>query len=215
MPLETPDPAAPDPTPGLLREWFERREPAALERLLAEHMVFLRRYADQRLSGGLRSKEEGDDVLQDAIVEFLRYDPPFVVDSAARFRGLLCRIVDGVLAGHHRYFQRIRRQIAKERPLPSGTSVVFGAPRAKGATPSSVASAHEREAAVRLAISTLDPLDQVICRMRLFEERDFGAIAATVEMKEDSVRVRSKRAMAKVAQKLAAAQRGDFDSFLA
>ncbi|MCC7398931.1 MAG: sigma-70 family RNA polymerase sigma factor [Planctomycetes bacterium] len=213
--LPDPRPERPDDAAALLRAWFERREQVALDRLLAENMDFLRRYASGKLRDNVRAKEDTGDVVQDAVIEFLRYSPPFVVATTAQLRGLLCRIVDGVLAGHHRWFQRLRRQVAKEKPLPAGTSVVLQPFVARDPTPSAVVSGGEREAAVRLAIATLEPLDQRIVMMRVWQEMPFLAIGVEIGMKEDSVRVRCNRAISKLSKKLLAAQSGDFDGFLA
>ncbi len=199
----------------LLRRWYDHRDQQALDVLMAHNLDYLRRYAHGRLAANVRSKEDTGDVVQDAVLEFMRYGPPFVVDSEARLRGLLVKIVDGVLAGHHRFFARLRRQVARENPLPAGTSVVLRPLAARDPSPSAAACATEREAAVRLAIATLDPLDQRIVLMRVYEDRAFAAIAAEVDMKEDSVRVRCNRALEKVSRKLLAMRRGDVDEFLA
>lgn len=73
----------------------------------------------------------------------------------------------------------------------------------------------EREAAVRIAITTLDPIDQRIVLLRAYEDQSFASIGQVVEMKEDSVRVRFSRALGKISRKLIALQRGDVDEFLA
>lgn len=208
------------PSPGdsvaeLLEAWFVRRDQEAVAKLLDANMAFLRRYAHGKLAAPLRAKEDTGDVIQDAVLDFLRYSPPFVVATQAQLRGLLCKIVDGVLAGHHRWFMQLRRQVAKEKPLPSGTSVVLHPVVAKDPSPSAVMHGHEREAAVRLAIATLDPLDQRIVMMRVYQSLEFAAIGVEVGMKEDSARVRCNRALAKVSQKILAMQRGDVDGFLA
>ncbi|HEX5050541.1 MAG TPA: sigma-70 family RNA polymerase sigma factor [Planctomycetota bacterium] len=201
--------------PDLLRRWFEQHDQTALDQLLARNLDYLRRYAHGRLADNVRRKEDTGDVIQDAVIEFLRYSPPFVVATEAQLRGLLCKIVDGVLSGHHRWFARMRRQVAKEKPLPDGTSVVFQPFVARDPSPSAAVRGGEREAAVRLAIATLDPIDQKIVWMRIYEDRAFAAIGDEVGMKEDSVRVRCNRAIAKISQKLLAMKRGDVDEFLA
>ncbi|MFY9341369.1 MAG: sigma factor-like helix-turn-helix DNA-binding protein, partial [Planctomycetota bacterium] len=103
----------------------------------------------------------------------------------------------------------------KEKPLPAGTSVVFQPIAARDPSPSAVVSGSEREAAVRLAITTLEPLDQRIVMMRVYQELEFAAIGSEVGMKEDSVRVRCNRALVKVSRKVLAMQHGDVDGFLA
>lgn len=211
---DQPSPVA-DDVAVTLRAWFEQRDPAALERLLRDHLDFLRHYASRQLSAELRKKEETGDIVQEAVVDFFHYQPPFVVATSAQLRGLLCRIVDGVLSGQHRFFQRLRRQIAKEQPLPQGTSVVLQPFVARDPSPSALVSGHEQEAAVRLAIATLPPLDQRIVMLRVYEQLDYASIAAQVGMKADSVRVRHDRALVRLSRKVRAANQGDFEAFLA
>ena len=214
---ETTSPSSPDDDRAvqeLLRRWFDRRDQSALDQLLDRNLTYLQRYASGRIGGALRRKEDTGDVIHDAVIEFMRYSPPFVIGTEVQFRGLLRKIVDGVLAGHHRWFARLRRQVAKEKPLPSGTSVVMQPFVARDPSPSAAMRGDEREAAVRIAITTLDPTDQRIVLMRAYEDQSFASIGAAVDMKEDSVRVRFSRALGKISRKLLALQRGDVDQFL-
>lgn len=198
----------------LLRRWFDSRDQVALDELLNRNLAYLHRYASGRLGEALRRKEETGDVIQDAVVEFMRYSPPFEIANEAQLRGLMRKIVDGVLAGHHRWFARLRRQLAREQPLSHGTSVVMQPLIAQDPSPSAAIRGDEREAAVRIAITTLEPTDQRIVLMRTYEDQSFANIGAAVEMKPDSARIRFGRALAKISRKLLALQRGDVDQFL-
>jgi RNA polymerase sigma factor (sigma-70 family) len=109
----------------------------------------------------------------------------------------------------------MRREVAKERPLQQGTSVVMSPLVAGGPSPSGVVQDNEREAALRLAISTLDPTDQRIVMLRTYKQQQFDAIGQEVGMKADTARVRYSRALARLSQKLLALNKGDFDEFLA
>ncbi|MFN3242975.1 MAG: RNA polymerase sigma factor [Planctomycetota bacterium] len=201
--------------PALLRRWFQERDHGALGQILDSNMEYLRRYAHGRLGRQVRSKADTGDVLQDAVVEFMRYSPPFEVETREQLRGLLVKIVDGVIAGQHRWFARMRRQVAREKPLPSGTSVRLHMCAADDTTPTEAVRGNEREAAVRLAIATLPPTDQRIVIMRIYDELDFATIGTAVDMKEDSARVRCNRAIARISKKLMAMKRGSVDEFLA
>lgn len=201
--------------PALLRRWFAERDRTALDALLERNLDFLHRYAHGRLGEKVRAKEDTGDVLQDEVIEFLHYSPPFVVGNEKQLRGLLCKIVDGVVAGHHRWFARMRREVARERPLPEGTSVVMHGFAADGTSPSRAAQENEREAALRLAITTLEPTDQRIVMLRTYGHQSFEQIATEVAMKADTARVRFARAVAKLSQKLLAFDQGGFDEFLA
>ncbi len=210
-----PEPARVPSLQELLNRWFVSKDRAALDLLLAGNMDFLRRYAHGKLGKQVQAKEDTGDVVQDAIIEFLRYSPPFVIASEAQLRGLLCKIVDGVLSGHHRWFARMRREVARERPLPDGTSVVVQPFVADDPSPSHMAQDHEREAALRLAIATLDPTDQRIVMMRTYQNAPFEEIGEAVGMKADTARVRYGRALSRLSGKVRALGKGQFDEFLA
>lgn len=205
----------PGPEAELLRRWFVDRDPAALDRILADNMEFVRNHASRNLREGLRTKEETADVVQDAIMDFFRYAPSFPITTTAQLRGLLRTIVDGVLAGHHRYFQRLRRQSSKEQVLATDTTTGGVPVEARDPSPSAVARGDELDGTLRLAIATLEPLDQRIVAMRVYDQLEFRAIGEAVGMKVDSVRVRCKRALVRVSNKVAAAARGDMNEFFA
>jgi len=207
------DAAAGEPLASLLRRWFVGRDRDALDELLRRNLDFLQRYAHAKLSGPVRSKEDTGDLVQEAVLDFMHYAPPFEVHDEAHLRGLLCRIVDSVLAGQHRWFSRMRRDLARERPIPEGTSVVFGEPAAPDRSPSRVFQASEREAALRLAIATLEPLDQKIVYLRTYADLPFPAIATEVQLSAEAVRKRFDRALPRLSRKLGALQEGRVDEF--
>lgn len=197
-----------------LRRWFQSRDRDALDRLLADNLPFLQRYAHGKLPDAQRAKQDTGDLIQEAVVDFMHYTPPFEIATQRQLRGLLCKIVDGVLAGQHRWFARMRRDVARERPLPHGTSIVMQPFVARDPSPSAEVQASELEAQVRLAIATLPPLDQKIVMMRTYQKSSFADIGAEVGMKEDTARVRCARALAALSRKLQALKQGDVDTFL-
>ena len=94
-------------------------------------------------------KGETCDYVQDAIVQFLQYGPRFTISNDARFRGLLAKIVENVLCNKYHWFIARRREIARERPLPSDTVLNLDPPRHAVDSPSMAADKHEQEAWVR------------------------------------------------------------------
>ncbi|MCA8953699.1 MAG: sigma-70 family RNA polymerase sigma factor [Planctomycetes bacterium] len=203
------------PVAALLRRWFEARDPLALDELVRRNLDHLQGYAHGKLSAAARGKADTGDVVQEALRSVLAYHPPFVVETEAQLRGLLRKIVDGVLSDQHRRWTALHRDVAREHPLPDGTSVAIGALRVGGESPSAAARGHEREAESRLAIATLDPTDQVIVIMRVYRDEPFDAIGREVGMKPDTARVRFRRAMRRLSEKLKALRDGDTDTFLA
>ena len=73
---------------------------AALDKLLARDLGWLRQHVRSRLGSLLRAKGEVDDYVQEAMVEILRYGPRFVVSDKLQFRALLARITENVLRDH-------------------------------------------------------------------------------------------------------------------
>jgi hypothetical protein len=65
---------------------------------------------------------ESGDVVQEAAVQFLNYGLRFIISDDKRFRGLLARIVENVLRDKHDWFTAQRREIARQRPLPSAST---------------------------------------------------------------------------------------------
>ena len=217
---DTTQPAPDGATPGggvreLLQRWFGARDRDALDELLRRVLPFMHRHAHGRMHDKLRGKEDTGDVIQEAIVDFMHYAPPFAMENEQQLRGLLAKIVDGVVAGHHRWFAQIRRDIARERPLPEGTSVAFRPIAASDPSPSNAAKAGEREAALRLAILSLDPLDQKIVLLRTYQGRSFVAIGAEVGVTDEAARKRFTRGMQRLSAKLMALGEGRIDEFLA
>ena len=199
----------------LLRRWFQARDQAALDALLRRCWSHLHRYAHDRLGHHLRSKEDTGDVVQEAVLDFMRYTPSFEVANEQHLRALLYKLVDGVLAGHHHWFARMRRDVARERPLPSGTTVGLEPAGARDPSPSKAAQADEREASLRLAITSLPPLDQKIVILRTYKSASFVDIAAEVGLGEEAARKRYARALKKLSAKLQALADGRIDDFLA
>ncbi len=203
-----------EPVEQLLNRWFQNRDRDALDTLLAENLPYLQRYAHSRMAPKMRAKHDTNDLIQDAVVDFLHYSPPFEISTQAQLRGLLCKIVDRVVSGQHRWFARMCRDVAREQPLAQGTSLVFQPIPADGPSPSGVARDQEREAAIRLALTTLAPLDQQIVMLRIYRDLEFSKIGEEIDMQADAVRKRCSRALASLSRKLLAWKQGDFDGYL-
>ena len=156
--------------PALLRR-LHAGDDGAVGALLARVMPWLSSYLRPRLRGPLRAKVETQDAVQDALAEFLRFAPKFVVHSEQEFRAFMRQVADNVVRGHHRYFERQRRRLSKERPLSGLTQAVLDS-----GTPSQAASQDEGEARVRLALELLDPLERRIICMKVYDERSFRDI---------------------------------------
>src|SRR5262245_11241046 len=149
------------PTTVLLRRWHAGDEDAVRE-LLERHLPWIRAHVQRRLGPALRRAGETGDYVQEALLEFLRYGPRFVVSEDHRLRGLLARIVENVLRDEHDRYAARRRARARERPLPSDSVLDLDAACDPVTRPSEVAERREWEAWVRLALELLDPEDREV-----------------------------------------------------
>lgn len=155
----------------------------------------------------LRAKGESCDYVQDAMVEFLRYGPRFLVSSDAAFRALLVRIVENTLINRHRWYVAARREIARERPLPGTTVLSLDPEGASTKTPSQSAERHEREAWVRLAVELLSPDDREMLVLRMWQGVPFTEIARRLGVDPSTARQRLHRALRHLAATAAGLRR--------
>ncbi len=197
----------------LLQKWLDGDE-ESLAALVELELPRIRRHVHQRIGPVLRSKGETGDYVQDALIEFLRFGPRFVLQDEHRFRALLCRIVENTLRSRHGWFTARRRAIARERPLPPTTIVSLERGCASSKTPSRSAERHEREALVRLGMELLDPDDRDVIVMREWEDLSFNDIGKQLDIPANTARMRHTRAVRRLAKKVDGLRRRDVDAVL-
>ena len=191
-----------------LLERFHDGDKDALDALLRLHLPWLRARIRARCGAELRRKNESEDMVQEAMVRFLKYTPRFVVRTNAEFRALLLRIAENVIRDAHDYFHAARRDMARERPLRS--TVLHLAPQAKGVdTPSSVVSRDEQDAMVRMGLELLDPPDRDVIVLRDWHGHEFAAMGKCLGISDEAARKRYSRACARLADKVVCLGRGD------
>jgi RNA polymerase sigma-70 factor (ECF subfamily) len=196
------DPATPgemderDPETYHLLERWHRGDQVALNEILRRDLPWIRAQVQRRLGDALRSKGETRDFVQDAMLEVLRYGPRFLMSDRQQFRALMCRIIENVLRGQHRWFQARRRQMGREKALPDDSLLHLDPPDESSVLrPSQVAAAKERESWVRMALELLDPEDREVILRRQWHEQAFADIAAALGLAEDTARMRYRRAL--------------------
>ncbi|MEM7202307.1 MAG: sigma-70 family RNA polymerase sigma factor [Planctomycetota bacterium] len=197
----------------LLQRWHDGDE-TSFDAIVERVLPWLRQHVHGRLGARLRGKIETVDAVQDAVLAFMRDSPRFVLADEGHLRAILARVVENVLRNHHRYFMAKRRELARERPLPSGSSVRLdrGAPRG---TPSQAAANDEEEALLRLALEVMEPIEQRIVCMRVYDDLSYVEIAHQLGLKEDAVRKRFQRAMPKLTAKVMCLRDNDIAGFVA
>lgn len=196
-------------TTFLLGRWNSGDE-GALQSLLAAHLPWIQSHVRSRLGAKLRAKEETTDVVQDALIEFLRYGPRFQISNEAHLRFLLARIAENVLRDSNDFFSRRRRQAARERPLPEGTVLELDAGTGHSQRPDAAVERKQWQAWVRLALELMEPEDRELIVLRQWDELEFAQIGERLGISADNARMRFQRALPKLAVKIQLLQRGNF-----
>ena len=198
-PAPPPDEVRSDDTAQLLGRW-RNGDRAAFDAILRDAMPWLTAHVDRRLGDRLRSHEELEDFVQDALVDFLTYGPGFEVRSRALLYALLKRIVENVLRDKNDYYRAKRRTRSVERPLLSDSVLQLDPPRTHVESPSGDLRRSEDEARVRMALELMDPEERQVLVMREWDQLTFAKIGAEIGVSEPAARMRSHRAMMRLSE---------------
>jgi RNA polymerase sigma-70 factor (ECF subfamily) len=201
------------PSSIFIQQWHDG-DRRALEKVLERHLPWIQSYVHRKISSLLRSKTETGDIVQDAVVQFLKYGPRFHLSSDRQLRALLCRIVENVLRDKYDWYTAHRRSIARERPLPPDTVLNLDAPRQSMETPSQVVLKHEQEAWVRLALELLDPPMRHVIILREWEGLTFNVIGQRLKVSRDTARRRYMHSLLELMKKVKALRSGALDEAL-
>ena len=201
----------PSETLTLLRRWHAG-ESDALEELIRRHLVWIRGKVHARLGPLLRTQIETDDVVQEAMIQALRYGPRFLLADEDQFRRLLARIVENVIRMWARHHQRERRDPRREREPASETVLVLDTSSRR---PSRVAMKNEAEAWLQLGLQLLDPEDREVITLRQWQGLSFADVGTRLAIAEDAARMRFQRALARLAQVVKRIQQGQLGQVLA
>ncbi|MCA8952661.1 MAG: sigma-70 family RNA polymerase sigma factor [Planctomycetes bacterium] len=186
-----------DATPLLLERW-SHGDDSALAELVELHLPWLRQQLAHRVGGFLRQRGEPDDYLQDAMLDFLRDAPRFVVPDAQRFRALLARVLENTLRDRNDWFRRKRRDLGRIVGSANDSVLQLDPGLQRSSTPSRAAMRTEVRDWVRLGLELLDPEDRRILVAREYEDRSFVDIADELQMTANAVRMRWVRAIARL-----------------
>ena len=184
----------------LLKRW-NRGDDEALNLLVQRHLPRVRKYVHQRLGNRLRQKDDTGDVVQDAMLQFLRYSPRFQVEDGRHFQALIRRIVENVLRDKHDWYARKRREMDRECALPASSVFYLGSSHAPP-RPGEVAQQNEQHALVRLSLELLRGRDREIIILREYDGLSHTEIAQRLDMNEPAVRMRLSRALNRLGQRM-------------
>ncbi|MCR9243522.1 MAG: sigma-70 family RNA polymerase sigma factor [bacterium] len=187
-----------------------RGDQQALQRLVTEHLPWIERHVRKKLTGIMRRDGDTHDFVQEAMLEVLRDGPRFTIENRAAFRALLARIVENNLRDRFRHMHRDRRDVRRQRALPTDSVLVLDSPARTVTEPPTHVERNERTAWTRLALELLAPDDREVIRLRVWEGKTFAEIGTALNLGDEAVRKRFRRALPRLADKLASLREGDW-----
>ncbi len=185
----------------------------ALGVLLQRNLPAIRAMVRGKLGAALRKKEQTEDIVQQTMVEFLRYGPRFTIENEVVFRALMGKIALNVLRGRADWYQALRRKAARERPL-SDSVIDLEPVDSSVPTPDSDLQRQERDGFVRLALELLEPEDRDVLVLREIEELPFSAIGEQLGISPDAAKMRYYRALPRLAETYRSLQCGGISNLV-
>ena len=184
------------------------------EELLERHLSWIQSFVHRKLSDLIRSKAETGDIVQDAVMQFIRYGPRFHLSNDRQFRALLAKIVENVLRDKYDWFTAHRRAIARERPLPPDTVLNLDPSEGMVDSPSQIVQRNEQEAWVRLGLELLEPGDRRIIIFRDWEDLSFTEIGKRSGLSKSTARRKYLDSIEQLIDKVRALKSGDLEAAL-
>jgi RNA polymerase sigma-70 factor (ECF subfamily) len=201
-------------TTQLLDCWY-RGDPAAVDEILRRHLPWIQGRVKQRLGEELRCKAESGDIVQDALMRFLRDGPRVHITNERHFRSLMARIVENVIRDTHDWFSARRRDMAREQELADQTIVELGGNGVcREGTPSSHAERAELRAMIRLGMELMEPSERQVLVLRRWDDLSFADIGRALGISEMAAGARFHRAVRRLARIVARIRSADIDALL-
>lgn len=197
----------PDATADLVQRWHQG-DAQALHQLVQRDLPWIRQRVRQRLGDALRQHGDTEDFLQEAVLDILAYTPRFVPVDGDSWRSLVTQIVENQLRGQHEFYGRIRRDRARQQPLPDDSVLLLDPRKRTATTPSARAVRNEEEAWLRLALDLVDPDDRDVIVMREWAGKSFAEIGTQLGIGENAARMRFQRALGRLADQVETLRRG-------
>lgn len=197
-------------TMRLLRDWREGND-QALNELLSRHLPAIRSLVEARLGQSLREKAEREDIVQEAVIDLLRYLPQFRISSDSSFRAFFAKIVVNVIRDQSDWYSALRRKVSMEVPIPSDVVLDLDPPRDEVATPSGLAQTKEDIAWVRVAMVLIDASDRDVIALRDWKGLSFVEAGKVLGISEEAARKRYLRALLRLSTQVTALQRRGID----
>lgn len=178
--------------------------------LVQQERDFVAEQVHRRLGPLLRRQHDTQDIVQETMLHALRRAPRFLLSDRGHLRGLLVRMVENTLRSAASHQQRQKRDVRRERSAGAADAdTVLDLDAADTATdPGAAAERADVRAWVRLALELLDADDREVIERRDYDEQSFAAIAEHCGEAEDTVRMRYRRALPKLAAAMTRLRQG-------
>jgi len=182
-----------------LTQWHQGDQ-EGLNLLLKRHLPWIRKHVQKRLGPKLRGMFESGDIVQEAVIQFLKYGPKILISDDQQFRAFLACIIENVLRDKNDWYTAKRREIARQHPLPSDTVLQLDSNYHSDKTPSKYVERHEREAWLRLGMELLTPKDREILILRQWNSMPYDKIGDRLDISANTARMRNDRAIGRLAK---------------
>jgi RNA polymerase sigma factor (sigma-70 family) len=197
-------------TTQLLQRWRDGDE-SVVGQILADHLSWLRQQVREHLGLALRQKLTSEDVVQEALVDFLNNGPRFVPADTVQLRALLARIVANAVSDQGNWFRAARRRMSAELPIDPGDEPIESATDGQ---PDATAIAREQATRLRLAMELLEERDRRLLVWSKWEQLPFAEIGARLGLDAEAARGATRRAIERLRDTMTRLRHGDVDGAL-
>lgn len=202
----------------VLLERLHGGDRSAVTELLRLHLGWVEGRIRGHLNERLRRRGDTQDYVNELVVRVLTRRTPFVINDADHFRRIILRMVNNLLTDSGRRVDAQRREVARERRLPSRISVLYlndpPALRREGVRPVDEVVIEEETAYLRLALDLLDPSDRHLIEMREEENMSYARVGQDLGISEDAARKRFSYALRRLGRVVKLLQCGQVDRAL-
>ena len=175
-------------------------EQDALHVLITRHVDWLRDRVRRRLQPQMRRELDSDDFLQNVLLGVLKSPAVREARDVDHLRALLVHVIEKDLLDQVRWATRKRRDRGREQSLHADSSWVGGKPEHSVTRPSESAHRNERVEWIRAAMERLTQSDREVLELRVWKGMDYPAIAEHVGLQPDAARMRTQRALQRLAK---------------
>ncbi|HRX78754.1 MAG TPA: sigma-70 family RNA polymerase sigma factor [Pirellulaceae bacterium] len=158
----------------------------ALGKLLDEFQGFLHYVTEQEVGPLLRKRLDGQDIVQQANLQAVKYFSQFQGSTAEEFTAWIRQVLRSVISNAVRDHGAAKRDIKKEQPFRqanNNASVSWWEPAASQTTPSQRVVKGEEAIRLTNAVQQLPPAQREAVRLRHFHNFTFKQIAEHMDCK--------------------------------